>query len=226
MTYYNNPLGTDSGSSAEIWISDRSGHIGLFKTATGALVPGTMHDTEASLTDIAFIGSQMYGTTFEELGSINDKTGSFKPIGAYPDGIEMNALVGDGSDLLGAAYNSDEIYKITVGSHPTISDYKSVGLRSAGDLTWSGNTLYKLVIEGSGLGVDYLYNVTAGKLVGEFKTSSGTHFNDLYGLVDSGGAMYGVAGNDIYRVNLATARLTFLSSDAASGIGKASGAAS
>ncbi len=211
-------------SSADIWISDRSGNIGLFNTATGALVPGTMHDTHASLTDIAFIGSQMYGTTFKELDSIDDKTGSTSAIGTYPDGLEMNSLVGAGADLLGAAYNSDEVYEINPQTR-TISDYKDVGLRSAGDLAWSGGTLYESVIEGSGLGHDYLYNVTAGKLIGEFTTGSGTHFDDLYGLVGSGGTMYGVAGNDIYRVDLATAHLTLLSSDAASGIGKASGAA-
>jgi hypothetical protein len=41
---------------------------------------------------------------------------------------------------------------------------------------------------------------------------------------DDGGTMYAVAGHDIYRVDLADAHLTLLSSDGALGIGKASGA--
>jgi hypothetical protein len=72
--------------------------------------------------------------------------------------------------------------------------------------------------------VDALYNVMDHKLVSKFETNFGGTFNNLFGLADNGTTMYGVAGNDIYRVDLATAHLMHLSSDLSSGIAKASGA--
>ena len=220
---FHKAIGTDSGShaslaasAADIWISDQSGHVGLFNTATGALIRGA--STNLPLTDIAFIGSQMYGTSFQGLYKINDSTGASTLIGDYSVTNAMNALVGDGNHLLGASFTTNQIYSL-----PSQATVANVGHTSAGDLAFSGNTLYKSVRERDGL--DGLYNVTAHKLVGTFKTGAGETFSDLYGLTNNGATTYAVAGNDIYSVNLTTARLTHLSNDAASGIGQASGAA-
>jgi len=208
--------------SVDMWISDRSGEIGLFNTATGALVAGTLHHTGESLTDIAFIGDDMYGTTFKGLYAIDDNTGSSTLIGDYTFTDKMNALVGDGSDLLAASYTSDETYRIDPATRK-VYDYADVGYASAGDLAFAGSSVYESVVKDGA--VDGLYDVTAHKLIGTFETNSGTAVHDVFGLADGGSGMYAVAGTDIYSVNLSNAHLTLLSSDAASGIGKASGAA-
>jgi hypothetical protein len=226
-------LGVDTGSfaglnaatvGADIWISDRAGEIGLFNTATGALEPGTLHKTTVhGLTDIGFLGKQMYGTTFNELGTINDKTGKGIPIGTYEFNDGINALVGDGSDtVLVASHTSDDIWKINIKTDKVTVYAKSGGLDSAGDLAWAGHTLYESVVEG---GADALYNVSAHKLVGYFEGASGAPVGHVFGLADSGSEMFAVVGNSIYSVDLADAHLTYLSSDKASGIGAASGAA-
>jgi hypothetical protein len=47
----------------------------------------------------------------------------------------------------------------------------------------------------------------------------------VFGFADNGSEAFAVIGNSIYSVDLADARLTYLSSDKPSGIGAASGAA-
>jgi hypothetical protein len=47
-----------------LWIDDVAGNIGLVDVTTQSVVPGSVHSTGQALTDIAFIGNQMYGTTF------------------------------------------------------------------------------------------------------------------------------------------------------------------
>ena len=212
-------LGTDSGSTADIWISDRKGYIGEFNPATGALVPGTFHHTIGNLTDIAFIGNQMYGTTLTGLYKIDDTTGKTTLVGKYNFTSEMNGMIGDGNSLLLTSRTSDLVYKIT-GTN--VTEFTSTPYDFAGDLAWVGHTLYESVVVN---GVDALYNVTAHKLIGNFHTADGSTENTLYGLTDTGTTMYGVTGNEIFRVNLASAELTAVSSDATSGIGNASGAA-
>jgi hypothetical protein len=164
-------LGVDTGSTDDIWISTRAGEIGLFDTETGALVAGTLHKTTVhGLTDIAFLGAQMYGTTFTELGTINDKTGKGVPIGEYEFTNEMNALVGDGKTLLAASRTSDDIYQINPETRK-VTVYADVGYGSAGDLAFAGKTLYESVVGKDGK--DALYDVSAHRLIGDFKTASG-----------------------------------------------------
>ena len=202
---------------ADIWISSQNGQIGLFDTGTGALVSGTMHYTDVSLTDIAFIGDQMYGTTYDTLYSINDLTGTSTDLGNYPDTTGKDAivaLVGDGNHLLGAAYTNNDVYSIDPSNPSKETKYTSTHHRSAGDLAWAGSTLYEIRHGPRGADeVDMLYDVTHHQLIGTFKTSSPGTFNDVNGLGYQGGTMYAVAGSNIYSVNLTNAHLTSLSSD-------------
>src|SRR6516165_1332805 len=140
-----NPLGTDSGSSVDLWISsETAGEFGLFNVNTGAIVSGIGHTARPAWTDIAFIGNQMYGTTHESLYEINDKTGAYSKLRTYRFTNGMNALVGDGSSLLGASYNSDEVYKIAPSG--VVTDYANIPYPSAGDLAFAGRTLYESVL--------------------------------------------------------------------------------
>jgi hypothetical protein len=203
------------------WVSDRSGHIEEFFKATGQPVPGSGHSTGLPLTDIAFIGDQMYGTTFGALYQIDDTTGAAGLVGNYSFNDGINALVGHEGALYAASYTNHDVYKLDPRTGPSI--YAVTPYASAGDLAWAGETLYESVrLRG---GRDGLYDVTDHHLVGTFRAAGGQTFNDLFGLTDNGHGMFAIAGNDIYQVNLATAHLTHLSNNAASGFGQASGAA-
>jgi hypothetical protein len=192
------------------------------------MVPGTGHQTGLPLTDIAFIGDQMYGTTSNALYQIDDTTGPSTLVGDYSFSHAVNALVGHDGNLYAASNNSHDIYQISPSTGPEL--YAHIGYASAGDLAWSNNVLYESVREGNGR--DGLYNVTDHRLVGTFHTASGATFNNVFALTDNQPAlgrpphgMFAVAGHDIYQIDLATARLTHLSNNAATGIGAASGAA-
>jgi hypothetical protein len=164
----------------------------------------------------------MYGTTFTGLFSINSATGHATSIGNYANGVQMNALVGNGTGLLGAAFNTNSIY--TIANPATSATFTSTGVRApaAGDLAFSGATLYEVAVRN---GVDALLNVTTNTFVGNFTIGNSTESN-VFGLVDDGTTMFAVQGTDIYTVNLATGALTLDSNYANNrGLGAAIGAA-
>ena len=67
-------------ADTNLWIDDASGNIGLVDITTGGV--SLVSSTGQSLTDIGFIGSQMYGVTFGNLFSINKATGASTLIGS------------------------------------------------------------------------------------------------------------------------------------------------
>ena len=206
--------------ASDIWISSQAGAIGEYNTATGQLIGGTYSNNAglAGLTDIAFIGTQMYGTTFTSLLSINDVTGTSTQIGSYSGGIQVNALVGNGSNLLGAAFNAHNVFVVNP-SNAAVGVYAANGNLSAGDLAFQGGNLYESIVDAAS-GLDALYNVTTGTEIGLFSTDS----NTVFGLASDGTTMFAVDGANIYTVDLSNAHLTY-DSTLSFGIGAASGAA-
>ena len=194
-----------------LWISDSSNNIGELDLTTQSVVTGSVHNTGQLLTDIAFIGAQMYGASFAGLYSVNTTNGALTSIGSYGSvgNSGMNALLGSGANLLGASATTNEVYSI----NPTTAaatNFASSPLASAGDLAYAGNTLYE-----AGVGSSYeLVNVTTDSIVGPFSNSAA-----VYGFAYSGGVMYAVAGTEVYSVNLSTAALTPLFSYAGSDSG-------
>jgi hypothetical protein len=212
--------GTVSANAANLWIDDTAGNIGLVNTATGTIVPGTLHNTGQIFTDIGFIGAQMYGTTFDGLFTINTATGASTLVGTYA-GQGMNALVGHGSSLLGASFATNTVFNINP-ANAALSNFATSPLTSAGDLAFAGSTLYE---SGVGNGGDALVNVTTGVTVGLFHTSSISSFSAVFGLADDGTTMFAVDGTAIYSVNLSNALLTPLSNYGAQGLSAANGTA-
>jgi hypothetical protein len=214
--------GTVSANAAVLWIDDTAGNIGLVDTATGTIVPGTLHNTGQILTDIGFIGTQMYGTTFTSLFTIDTATGASTFVGTYGGaaGGGMNALVGNGSSLLGASNAAATVFNINP-ANAGISNFNSGLLGSAGDLAFAGGTLYESGVSGG----DVLVNVSAGTVVGLFHTASISSFNAVFGLADDGTTMFAVDGTTIYSVNLSNALLTPLSDYGGQGLGAANGTA-
>jgi PEP-CTERM motif len=202
---------TAARADVDIWIDDSSGKIGMFDITTDTL--SNVHSTGlgSNLTDIGFIGTTLYGTTYTGLYSINTSTGAATSRGSYNVGSGgMNALVGNsaGTGLLAASGNTTSVYSINPAS-PGSSTSFATGLPggSAGDLAYSGSTLYESIVNRSG--DDELVNVNTKTVIGLFKVNgTGPGLNDVLGLADNGTSMYAIAGTTVYSVNLSNGDLT------------------
>ena len=222
-----------------LWISDSSGNIGEVDVAAKSVVAGSVHSTGlgSNLTDIAFVGNSLFGTTFYGLYSINPTTGAATSLGSYTvGGQNMNALVGYTSGLLGpsyptsgllsAAYGTKNIYNVNSSnvSGTTIFSTPILPMYSSGDLAFHGTTLYESaetadgqpnhlinVTTGKDLGTFHITTVTSVMIKGALKTTTTTeYFPKIYGLADDGTTMYAVNGTKVYSVDLANALLTYL----------------
>jgi PEP-CTERM motif len=216
--------GTAANASL-MWVDDTSGNIGLVNTATGAVTD--LSNTGQILTDIAFVGTQMYGTTFTSLYAINNITTSATSslIGTYSvGGGGMNALVGSGTGLLAASNATTTVYGIANPSTSVATTNFATGLPgpSAGDLAFHGTTLYEAAVAGNGN--DELVNVNTKTVVGFF-TIGGVQQNAVFGLADDGTTMFAVQGTSIYTVDLATGALTLAANYGGHGLSTANGEA-
>jgi hypothetical protein len=206
----------------QIWISDSAGDIGLVNVNTGAV--SNVNNTGHVLTDIGFIGTQLYGTDFTNLYSVSTATGAATLVGTLPGGGGgMNALVGSGGSLLGASNQDTNLYSINPTNAATTVIKTGLPGASAGDLAFAGGTLYASEIDPAN-GNDMLVNVTTKTTIGDF-TAGGNPLGAVFGLAYTGGTMYAVDGTEVYSVNLATAALTGLSNYSGHGLVDAFGAA-
>jgi hypothetical protein len=211
-------------ADVNLWIDDASGNIGLVDITTGTV--SKVSFTGVDLTDIGFVGDQMYGTDFNILYSINDNTGATTAIAQWSTGENgMNAMVGFGPNLLVASNATNEVYNATVLGATT--NFAPSPLASAGDLAFGkdGN-LYESGIDPT-TGDDALVDVTTGKDIGLFSVS-GSNLNAVFGLAtDNNGVTYAVDGTIIYTVNLTNAVLTPILNYApvSDGLGAAQGTA-
>jgi hypothetical protein len=190
------------------YVNDDSGNIGQVDITTQSVVANSVHSTGAVLTDIGFNSAgTLYGTGFQTLYSINPNSGSTTLLGTYTNEIGMNGLVGSGGTDLLASSNSDNIYQIDPTNPNTPTKIATSPGTSAGDLAFSGSTLYEAGIDSGGI-ANVLIDLTNGSTIGQFQTASGATINNVYGLADDGTTMYAVAGTQLYTVNLASAVLT------------------
>jgi hypothetical protein len=204
---------TAARADVSIWIDDSSGKIGLFDITTDTLT--NVHSTGLgnNLTDIGFVGTTLYGTTYTGLYSINTSTGAATSRGSYNvGGGGMNGLVGNsaGTGLLGASGTTNSVYNINPASPGASTTFATnlPGSGSAGDLAYAGSTLYESTTDQ--FGNDELVNVNTKAVVGLFKVNgTGPALSDVLGLADNGTTMYAVDGTSVYTVNLSNGALTF-----------------
>jgi hypothetical protein len=207
-------------ADTNLWVDDVSGNIGLVDVTTGTV--SMVNNTGHSLTDIGFLGTQMYGLTFNNLFKIDDTTGAATQIGSAFSDPGMNALVGSNTGLLGASNGTNNIYNIDLTT-AALTVRQTVPLPSAGDLAFSGNTLFESSTGTSG--ADQLVNASADSIVGTFHTTTTSTFNDVFGLANDGVTTFAVAGTEVFSVNLTNALMTPLFDFSGHGLGDANGTA-
>ena len=209
-----------------MYIADSSGNIGQVDITTQSVVAGSVHSTGLGLTDIGFTSNgNLYGTTFTGLYLINPSTGAATTIGTYGSEGGMNALVGNGTNLLGASSSDTTVYAVNPAT-AALSTYATSPAYSAGDLAFSGTTLYESAVDLTS-GYDELVNVTTNTIIGDFHVGSlsGAEVDGLFGLADNGTTMYAVNGTAVYSVNLSNGVLTALFDYSGNGLGSANGSA-
>ncbi len=157
-------------ADTNLWIDDESGNIGLVDITTGAVTQVNNTSTDFTLSDIGFIGSQMYGVTFGNLYSINKTTGAATLIGSTFSDTGMNALVGFGTGLLGASYMTTNIYAIDPATAGLTVPGYATPLTASGDLAFSGGSLFESATGDNG--ADQLVDGSTGTIIGQFHTTT------------------------------------------------------
>ncbi len=208
--------GRSFATGFNMWVDDSSGMIGTVNTSTGDV--SLIGSAGVVLTDIAFSPSgELFGVTFTDLYTINAKTGAATLIGPLGGLGDSNALVFGTNGALYSAGLDGDLYTVntTTGAETVVGN---VGYDSAGDLAFVDGRMYLTDTAGQLILVD----PTTGKgtLVGDMGVP------DMYGIASPGnGALYGVAGTDMYSINPANASTTLLFNYAGHGLGNANGEA-
>lgn len=216
-------------ADAILWVDDTSGEIGTVDLTTHKVT--VVGNSREALTDIAFASNgNLYGVSFSGFFAVSQTTGAATLIDTPDVGFGgLNALVGaPGGGLLTASNTTTSLYSLTTsGIAGTFTG--TTGRNSAGDLAFSGSSLYLSAVDPTN-GLDELVKLTlagssvSAQVIGDFSLSS-ARFNSVFGLADDGITMYAVDGTEIYTVNLATAALTPDFNYAGHGLGDANGAA-
>lgn len=207
--------------SSPLYIDDSFGNIGTVDLGTGAV--NVLGNAGVLLTDIAFTADgSLWGTSFGALYSLDKTTGKAALVSAYGSVNSMNALVGNGNGLLGAASNTATLYSLTVGPFSITPLTGTLSGSSAGDLAFAaaGSPLLETLSNGNLAAISISGTSVTSAVVGSMGNSS------VYGLATGDdGVTYAVSGTNIYTVNTATGALSLLLNYDGKGLGPANGTA-
>lgn len=188
-----------SPSSAPVltYVHDCLGVIARVNVETGATT--LIGNTGIPLTDVA-VNAQgaLYGLTFDDLYTIDATTAVARRLGAHQiPAANALAFAPDGT-LYAAGGFSNQLYRLdnSTGRAVAIVD---MGTSSGGDLAFSGSTLYLASLANDLVRVS-LSTPSATAVVGRFSLEG------VLGLAGTPtGELYAVAGNQVARINPATA---------------------
>lgn len=217
-----------AAQSTVIYVSDLAGRVGIVNITTGTST--VLGNSGVQLLDIAVTESgAMWGVDGVYLYSLNRATGAATTVGALSAGYGLNALVGQGASLLGASGYTTSVYRIDPATAQTSAFSGTMPYASRGDLAFHSGSLYATVANGSFSDLVRL-TISAGNLTSTNLGRVGAT-DSLFSLVQgSDGALYGIAGTTVWRINAADPALsTVVVADYAangSGLGPAGGAAS
>lgn len=205
------PVPSSGQSAAEVYVHDSSGQLAIVDVDSGQVT--LVGDMGVVMTDIAFAtDGRLFGVDFLRLYEIDRRTAEVTEIGPHgmPGG---NALVfGPDGTLYGMGSAGTHLYEVDPATG-SASSLGNVGSFSAGDLAFVGSQLYLASLSNQLVAID-LGPPATGSPVGPFG------FSSVYGLATSDArALYGIAGTQIFTVDLATGAGTFASDYSGQGLG-------
>ena len=188
-----------------ITIGDGSNNLFDVNVVTGQVanqvtVSGT--NSGEVLTDVAYVGADLYGITNANLYSIDRSTGNAllvgSGLGASATGAGINSMFYDGSTLFAMGFSGTNLFSIDFnsGSASIIGD---VGTTTAGDIEQSNVAADELFI--SSLTPDNSTFTSVEKDGTGHSVIGNMGIGDVYGLAYVGNTLYGAAGTSVYSVN-------------------------
>jgi hypothetical protein len=181
-----------TGSAATIYGAADNNFLYTINPTNGVLTQ-VGNNMGINMYDIADFGGKLYGIDSQsELYSINTTTAQVTAIGQT--GQQFNALTFSSTGVLYAAgIGETTLYTINLGSgHATaVPGGNGSAYNSAGDLAFFGDTLY-LTTQNGGNSILDTVNIATGALT----VVGNTGFTNVFGLVASGGVLYGFTDND------------------------------
>ena len=202
-------------ADTDIYIVDTSYQIGVVDLTTDTV--SLIGNSKTPLHDIAFTANgNFYGVTQTALYSLSTTTGAASLISNFPSGFggnNIDALVGDGNNLLAASFQTKNIYAVDVTPTFSTSTLASIppglnpGAPSAGDIVFgpAGNSgpLYDALSNG------YLDKITiSGTTITAVSQVGYMGNTKISGLATVGGTTYAIAGTEVYVLDLTSAALT------------------
>lgn len=183
-------------------VSTGGSQLANVDVATGTTT--VLGNTGLALTDIAFSPTgDLFGISFSNLYKVNSTTGATTLVGSL-GGVSgtANALVFGSDGTLYMAGNT--LYTINTSTGASSAIGSGIGYQSGGDLAFVGGNLY---MASSG---NQLIQVDVGTGLGTFIGNLGV--SNMFGLATPDNAtLYGVAGQGVYTVDVATGAATFQS---------------
>ena len=205
-----------AANAAVVHVNDENGVLGTVDTDTGvATVIGAIG---VVLTDIAFApDGTLYGISFDSVYVIDANTAAATLIGLH--GIpSANALVFGSDGTLYAAgidTNGTDLYTVDTGTGAATS-LGALGVNSGGDLAFVGADLYLSTGDDRLVQIDL--SGPAASDIGGFGVAN------VFGIASPGdGTLFGVAGTDIFEVDLGTGMISNLMDFSGQGLGDAFG---
>ncbi|HTV49434.1 MAG TPA: PEP-CTERM sorting domain-containing protein [Phycisphaerae bacterium] len=210
------PLFADS----TLYVCDSNGELATVNADTGAVTDigvTKLGNSTVVLTDIAMNSSgALYGITDTNLYTVSTSTAALTHIGSFGSGIDsLNALVFSSTGTLYSASGSNSnIYTIntSTGAATALSGTTGSGVDSAGDLAFNpdvGGDLYESDTKGDLVKITLPPPSVSGTVIGSFDISNE---DDMDGMATgTDGLLYGVAGTDIYSINVDTGKATYVS---------------
>lgn len=168
------------------------------------------------VTDIAFIGDQLFGITFSDLLAIDTSGGQGKTIG-YTGYASLNALASYRGKLFAASTSGELIEIDTDTGEGKFIGYFGSGLHSAGDLVFdeAGN-LYGTVAGGGSIFGSFSNTelATVNIATGQATVIGDTGFRDVWGLTITSHSFLGATGGgQLLRINEKTGAASLLYED-------------
>lgn len=212
------PLGASAPLTAPgpiLYVHDGSRWLGTVNVTNGDVA--IIGRTSEVLTDIAFSPSgELFGVSFSSLYRVDVATAQLSLVGSLGVIDQVNALVFGADGTLYAAGGQGVLYTVNPVSGAA-SAVGPIGRESAGDLAFDATgTLYMASTSDELVRVDRVTG--AGTIVGPLG------FSAVFGLAfGDDGIMYGIAGTQVFSINLATGSGTPVSNFGGRGLGTANG---